>query len=207
MLLATDAQAAAVAAAVQQARRAGRPVLVGTDTVAAAEFLSLALNGAGIEHALLTARDEAAEAHLVARAGQPGAVTVSTHLAGRGTDIVLTPDSLAAGGLHVVCCTCQGSARIERQLYGRAARNGQPGSSEAILCLADRGFARSLPSGLSGLARRFARADGSLPHLLGQVLVGLVNLHFEASDALQRHSVLQAEKQHRDRLPYGLPTD
>lgn len=111
-----------------------RPILIGTDSVAESERLSWHLRHAGIKHQLLNARHDAGEATIFAQAGEPGAVTVSTRMAGRGTDIVLSKLALTAGGLHVIDCQRNESRRMDRQLWGRCARQGQPGSTETWLC-------------------------------------------------------------------------
>jgi len=138
-------------AALQQARR---PVLIGTDSVADSERLSWHLTQAGIAHTVLNARHDEHEARVVAQAGEAGRVTVSTRMAGRGTDITLDAAALAAGGLHVIDCQRNESRRMDRQLWGRCARQGQPGSTETWLCtgnLADRAGTREskLPRWLS----------------------------------------------------------
>lgn len=112
----------------------GRPVVLGVASVGEAAALSAQLAQAGVAHRVLDARHDADEATTVAAAGQAGAVTVATALAGRGTDIELGPGVAAAGGLHVLCCQDNPSARLDRQLIGRAARQGDPGSAEVWLC-------------------------------------------------------------------------
>ncbi|HVR49280.1 MAG TPA: hypothetical protein VMS38_06045 [Pseudorhodoferax sp.] len=112
---------------------AGRPVLIGCDSVAASEAMARALAAAGLPHQVLHARRDAAEAAIVAGAGAPGQITVATNMAGRGTDIHLAAPALAAGGLHVLSCQHNASRRHDRQLSGRAARQGQPGSHETWL--------------------------------------------------------------------------
>lgn len=113
----------------------GRPVLVGTDSVLASRALSAVLTAAGLPHAVLDAHQDEDEAALVARAGRAGAITVATRMAGRGTDIVPDAAALQAGGLHVLSCQLNPSQRLDRQLAGRAARQGQPGSTETWLAL------------------------------------------------------------------------
>ncbi|WP_367848128.1 hypothetical protein [Rhodoferax sp. WC2427] len=113
----------------------GRPVLIGCDSVEASQAMALALGQAGIAHAVLNARFDAEEAAIVARAGQRGQVTVATNMAGRGTDIQPDAAALAAGGLHVLSCQRNASQRHDRQLLGRAARQGEPGSGEVWLVL------------------------------------------------------------------------
>ena len=118
----------------------GRPVLVGTRSVTASEELSRRLAEAGIAHEVLSARQDRDEAEKIARAGEVGRVTVATNMAGRGTDIRLAPGVAERGGLHVILTEFHESARIDRQLYGRAARQGDPGSYEAIVSADDEIF-------------------------------------------------------------------
>jgi len=122
---------------VRTLRAAGRPVLIGTDSVGDSEELSACLSRAGLPHAVLNARFDAEEAQIVAAAGQKGAITVSTNMAGRGTDIRLGDEVAAAGGLHVIVCQANDSRRLDRQLYGRCARQGDPGSVEHLYSAED----------------------------------------------------------------------
>ncbi len=117
--------------------REGRPVLVGTRSVRRSEELSRLLSEEGIEHEVLNARNDAEEAAIIARAGQPGRVTISTNMAGRGVDIVLGEGVAQLGGLHVLGTEIHEAGRIDRQLGGRAGRQGDPGSYEFFLCLED----------------------------------------------------------------------
>jgi len=116
---------------------AGRPVLVGTRSVEASQQVAQALAARGVPHRVLNALQDAAEADLVASAGEPGVVTVATNMAGRGTDIALGEGVLAAGGLHVILTEFHESRRVDRQLFGRAARQGDPGSAQALVSLDD----------------------------------------------------------------------
>jgi preprotein translocase subunit SecA len=106
----------------------GRAVLVGTETVAQTEALSAVLRSHGLPHQVLHARQDQEESRLIAAAGQAGRITVATSMAGRGTDILCEPAVLQRGGLHVILCQVNASARIDRQFLGRAGRQGQPGS-------------------------------------------------------------------------------
>jgi preprotein translocase subunit SecA len=115
----------------------GRPILIGTRSVAASEKLSALLGEAGLEHQLLNARQDKQEAEIVAEAGQLGRITVATNMAGRGTDIKLGAGVSELGGLHVIATELHESARIDRQLFGRCGRQGDPGTNEAIVSLED----------------------------------------------------------------------
>jgi preprotein translocase subunit SecA len=115
----------------------GQPVLIGTRTVAASIQASKALTEASIDHALLNAEQDAREAHIIAEAGRLGRVTVATNMAGRGTDIRLDPGVSECGGLAVVLTERHDAGRIDRQLAGRCARQGDPGSLHPILSLED----------------------------------------------------------------------
>lgn len=127
------AREAAVVERIKHVQALGRPVLVGVASVAAAHALSAALRSARVVHRVLDASSESEEAQIVAQAGQSGAVTVSTAMAGRGTDIELGACVAAMGGLHVIDMLDTPCARTRRQLLGRAARQGDPGSAETWL--------------------------------------------------------------------------
>jgi len=115
----------------------GRPVLVGTRSVAASEQLSQLLTSAQLNHRVLNARQDKEEAEIIALAGEKGEITVATNMAGRGTDIRLAKGVAELGGLHVVATERHESRRIDRQLFGRCGRQGDPGSCEAIISLED----------------------------------------------------------------------
>lgn len=116
---------------------AGRPVLVGTTSVEISELLSRMLNGRKIKHNVLNAKLHQREADIVAEAGQKGTVTIATNMAGRGTDIKLTQEVKDAGGLAIIGTERHESRRVDRQLRGRAGRQGDPGSSVFYVCLED----------------------------------------------------------------------
>src|SRR5207237_5075829 len=115
----------------------GRAVIAGTVSVEKAERLLRMLEKRGIQHEVLNAKQHEREALIVANAGQPGAVTIATNMAGRGTDIVLGEGVASAGGLHIVRTERPGSRRIDNQLRGRSGRQGDPGSSRFFLALDD----------------------------------------------------------------------
>ena len=116
---------------------AGRPVLVGTTSVEISELLSRMLKLRGIKHNVLNAKQHQLEAQIVAEAGRTGQVTIATNMAGRGTDIKLSPEVKAAGGLAIIGTERHESRRVDRQLRGRAGRQGDPGSSQFFVSLED----------------------------------------------------------------------
>jgi preprotein translocase subunit SecA len=132
-----DLKFQAVVEEVQRLREQGRSVLIGTRSVDKSEKLSARLREAGIEHQVLNARQHEQEAKVVAEAGQIGRVTIATNMAGRGTDIKPAPEVIMAGGLHVLGTERHDALRIDRQLMGRAGRQGDPGSAQFFLCLED----------------------------------------------------------------------
>jgi len=165
-------KAAKVAALVREiagAHAAGRPVLVGTASVRESEELAAALAGAGLACGVLNAKNDEAEAEVVARAGAPGALTISTNMAGRGTDIKLGgPDErerdrvAALGGLYVIGTNRHESRRIDDQLRGRAGRQGDPGSSRFFISLEDDVFERYGLAGRLFARYRLERRDGAV---------------------------------------------
>ena len=127
----------AIISEVQEMKAIGRPVLIGTRDLTASEELSGYLDQARIRHQVLTARQEADEAELISRAGEEGTVTVSTSIAGRGTDIQLGKGVAERGGLHVIAADLFDASRVDRQLAGRGGRQGDPASYQKILSLQD----------------------------------------------------------------------
>lgn len=115
----------------------GQPVLIGTIAIETSELLSDILRSEGIAHEVLNAKQHEREADIVAHAGEPGHVTIATNMAGRGTDIKLTPDSVKAGGLYILGTERHESRRIDNQLRGRAGRQGDPGESRFYISLED----------------------------------------------------------------------
>jgi preprotein translocase subunit SecA len=180
----------AVAERTREVSAIGRPVLVGTQSVEASEALSAELTRRGLEHVVLNARQDAAEAEVVAAAGQPGRITVATNMAGRGTDIILAAGIAMSGGLHVILTGYHDSTRVDRQLFGRSGRQGDPGSCESAVALDDDLFVRFAPT----MARLVAA--GWLPRWLAlPVLRRMAQTAASRSNARERrHRLLQDEK-------------
>lgn len=127
----------AVAHLIKECNQRKQPVLVGTITIDSSEIISKYLNELGVKHEVLNAKQHEREASIVANAGQPGSVTIATNMAGRGTDIKLTEETKAAGGLFIIGTERHESRRIDNQLRGRSGRQGDPGASRFFLSLED----------------------------------------------------------------------
>jgi preprotein translocase subunit SecA len=140
-----DAKYAAIVQEIQKLHARGQPVLVGTRSVKASERLSELLDALTLPHDVLNAVRHAEEANIVAQAGGHGHITVATNMAGRGTDIKLARGSREVGGLAVIATERHESGRVDRQLFGRAARQGDPGRAQAFVCLEDELLIRNLP--------------------------------------------------------------
>ncbi len=145
---------AQVVARVEETRARGQAVLIGTRTVAASEALGAALQEAGLPFTLLNAVRSQDEAEIIAAAGRTGQITIATNMAGRGTDIVPSDEVLAVGGLRVIATERHGSSRVDRQLYGRCARQGQPGMVEPLASWDDEVLRHHLPAWWRRLAAR-----------------------------------------------------
>ncbi len=141
---------------------AGRPVLVGTTSVEISELLSRMLNGRKIKHNVLNAKLHQREADIVAEAGQKGTVTIATNMAGRGTDIKLTPEVKEAGGLAIIGTERHESRRVDRQLRGRAGRQGDPGSSIFYVSLEDDLMRLFGSERISGIMDRLGFEEGEM---------------------------------------------
>ena len=166
----SDKRWEAVVEEIRRLRQSGRPVLIGTRSVRSSEHLSLMLSSVGLTHVVLNAVRHAEEAQIVAGAGQPGRITVATNMAGRGTDIKLGRGVAEAGGLAVIATERHESGRIDRQLFGRAGRQGDPGSAVAIVSTDDELVQRYAAWGVKPLLRALVPARGT-SSLLARLLL------------------------------------
>ena len=184
---------AAVAREIWARRSEGQPVLVGTRTIENSESLAGALVALGFPFRVLNAKQDAEEAAIVALAGEPGAVTIATNMAGRGAHIPVPAEAQAAGGLHVIGLERHESARIDRQLIGRAARQGQPGSAQFFLSLEDDLLVRHAPQAARQLATWPVDKHGELSFRAAAHFLR-AQRKAEASDRDQRHALAQNEE-------------
>lgn len=142
--------------------RAGRPVLVGTTSVEISELLSRMLKMKGLKHNVLNAKLHQREAEIVAEAGKPGAITIATNMAGRGTDIKLTEEVKKAGGLAIIGTERHESRRVDRQLRGRSGRQGDPGSSQFFVSLEDELMRLFGSERIAGIMDKLGLKDGEM---------------------------------------------
>jgi preprotein translocase subunit SecA len=180
--------------------RAGRPVLIGTDSVAESEALSRRLAQVSQPHAVLNARQDSAEAEIIARAGAAGQITVATNMAGRGTDIELGAGVAERGGLHVICCQHNVSRRIDRQLVGRCARRGDPGSVRTMLAVDKPLIAKFVPR---FVARRVVPLGIDSPQWLIRFLVTWPQRIEERRQRSERRELLKRDGHAERALAFG----
>jgi len=198
----------AITDAILDCHRRQQPVLVGTRSVAASEELAARLQEHDVELNLLNAVHHREEARVVAEAGSSGRITIATNMAGRGTDIVLADGVAELGGLHVIATERHDSRRIDRQLFGRSARQGDPGSAQAFISLDDELFVRFLPG------KSLRRWLGALVagHIPGSSLLVRLALRYAQAAARrqaykQRKSVLRMDTWLDDSLSFTASTD
>lgn len=176
----------------------GRPVLIGTRSIDKSEELSQLLTAAALPHTVLNARHIAEEADIVARAGERGQITVSTNMAGRGTDIKLGEGVAALGGLHVICTELHDSARIDRQLVGRCGRQGDPGTWRQYVSLDDDILTTAYgPKRAAWIAARLRWRRGANPERLLATFKGAQRT-VEARHRRQRRVLEYIERQRSD---------
>ncbi|BBO81811.1 hypothetical protein DSCO28_23770 [Desulfosarcina ovata subsp. sediminis] len=186
---------AALTASLKSLQAKGQPVLIGTGSVAESEGLSRCLMTAGIAHRVLNARQDQAEAEIVAAAGCKGQVTVATNMAGRGTDIPLAKGVAELGGLHVIA-TCRNEARrIDRQLYGRCARQGDPGSYQVMLSLEDELVRQNCHPMLVAFLNRLLAGGGRFPNRLCLCFFRRIQQKIEHRHREARRTLWQQEQQ------------
>ena len=193
----------ALIARVREMHRAGRPVLIGTRSVEESERVAHWLEFEGIRHRVLNAKQDREEAKIVAEAGHRGAVTVATNMAGRGTDIKLGDGVEALGGLHVISLSLNDSYRVDRQLYGRCARQGDPGSAEAILSLEDPMLVNFFPRWWLSTVRGVSRKGKPVPRVISKMMLRMPQRGFEREQRRIRKALMKQDKRLRRTLAFA----
>ena len=197
-----DAKWSAIVDTISRLHAQGRPVLVGTPSVSASEKLSQLLKEASLPHRVLNARQDQEEAEVIATAGMRGGITVATNMAGRGTDIRLAPEVAALGGLHVLATERHDARRIDRQLFGRGGRQGDPGSFQAIVSLEDQIVHEHLGGYAARLCKLICRKDGLVPGRVGPLLMALAQRGAERRHARTRRDLLRIDDHLSDLLAF-----
>ena len=192
-----------IVALVRQMHREGRPVLIGTRSVAASEHLSKLLHAVNLPHQVLNARQDQDEAQVIARAGQHGNITVATNMAGRGTDIRLAPGVEERGGLFVLATERHEARRIDRQLFGRGGRQGDPGSYQAIVSLEDELLESFLGQIPQKFLRRLTSSEKALPKWVGLLVSSAAQMRAERHHSGMRRRLLRIDDQLGDMMAFS----
>jgi preprotein translocase subunit SecA len=176
-------------------------VLIGTRSLAASEHISRQLDQTGLRHEVLNARQDLFEASIIARAGEPGRITVATNMAGRGTDIRLAAGVAEQGGLHIIATERHESGRIDRQLFGRCGRQGDPGSFECLLSLEDEIVMLYSPRLLHRLT--YQSAGNAFGPRLSRLTFSLAQRAAERHHGKLRRNLLKLDKQLNNLLAFS----
>ena len=196
-----DAKWDAVADRVAELHATGQPVLIGTRSVAASETLSDRLAVMNLPHQVLNARQDGQEAEVVAQAGEIGQITVATNMAGRGTDIKLAPGVEGRGGLFVIGTELHDSSRIDRQLFGRAARQGEAGACQMYLCTQDQIIRDAFGNRLDRLIE-FCSSGGKIWRFVAWPIFWAAQNAAERRNATMRRALLRYDDSQEDLLAF-----
>ena len=188
---------------IQQLYQKKQPVLIGTSSVQESEQVSDWLEQANVPHRVLNAKQDQHEAEIIAQAGQQQSITVATNMAGRGTDIKLGSGVAELGGLHVIALSRNGSHRVDRQLYGRCARQGDPGSAEAILSLQDTSLEQFYSSTMLKLLSRFCPGNRAMPGFISRRVLNSPQQKNEHEQSKMRKQLMKQDRQLRHTLAFS----
>jgi len=193
----------AVLEKIKRTHNEGRPILVGTRSVATSEHLSRLLDEIGLPHRVLNAQQDKHEAEIIAEAGQKGKITVATNMAGRGTDIILGEGVDKLGGLHVISTERHTARRIDRQLFGRCGRQGDPGSYELLASLDDEIFQSHLAPFLRSLAKKLASFPNPVILWLVSLLASFIQVRVEKRNFVARRDLMNFDESLDDVLAFS----
>jgi preprotein translocase subunit SecA len=187
---------------IRRAHDRRQPVLVGTRSVQDSEYISQLLQAENLSHQVLNAVRHREEAQIVAGAGQSGKITVATNMAGRGTDIKLGRGVAESGGLHVIASERNESGRIDRQLFGRCARQGDPGSAQSIVSLEDEFVSRYAKNIVAYLKKRHSSTTDDISSKTTRAVFRLVQYRAEKLALRQRKSVMRTDHWLEEQLSF-----
>jgi preprotein translocase subunit SecA len=193
----------AVLERVRELHKSGRPVLVGTRSVSVSEEISRMFHEDGLSHNVLNAKNDRDEAGIISSAGVYGNITIATNMAGRGTDIKLGPDVAELGGLHVILTERHDAGRIDRQLIGRCARQGDPGSHEAFLSMEDPILGSRRGKILTWIIRKNLSPGSYLWTLAVKTAILLGQKRMEHVHARMRHELLKSDEKSKTSLSFS----
>lgn len=199
----TDEQKSALIKRVTELNRSGRPILIGTGSVEESEQVSAWLQQIDFRHQVLNARQDEQEAAIIAAAGEMAAITVATNMAGRGTDIALGEAVEELGGLHVIALNLNDSHRLERQLFGRCARQGDAGSAEAILSLEDVALENCRGSTMLSLLGKLCGQGKPVNSLACLPFLRLAQRRYEMQQSKIRKALMRQDKHLRRVLAFS----
>lgn len=185
---------------VKEFHKTGRPILIATESVQESEQLSLAMAKYKLQHNILNAKHDKQEANLISQAGKPHAITITTNMAGRGTDIHISDAVNQQGGLHVISCQVNTSKRIDRQLIGRTARQGQAGSAEIWLSLESKLIQKRLPKWLTYLCKQ---SNCHLPQIAIKYILNYVQWVESAHQKALRKHLRKSDQALKQHLSFG----
>ncbi len=188
---------------IRRVHERSRPVLVGTRSVQDSEYISQLLDAENLNHQVLNAVRHREEAQIIAGAGQSGKITVATNMAGRGTDIKLGRGVAESGGLHVIASERNESGRIDRQLFGRCARQGDPGSAQAIVSLEDEFVSRYAKNIIAYLKKRHAFNTDGISSNTTRAVFRLAQRRAEKLALRQRKSVMRTDHWLEEQLSFS----
>lgn len=196
-----DSKWQAIVDEVLRVHETGRPVLIGTRSVAASEKLAQRLQERSVSYRLLNAVRFQEEAQIIAEAGIAGRITIATNMAGRRTDIRLGPGVAELGGLHVIATERHESRRVDRQLFGRSARQGDPGAAQAFFSAEDELFRRYLPRAVRARVERFLRSGSFVGQKAARAALAQSSAQKQAF--AQRRSVLKMDDWMEEALSFA----
>ncbi len=199
----TNEKYAAILDTVRLLYKKRKPVLLGTRSVEESEKVAFLLTEHGIVNQILNAKQDRQEAEKIAQAGQPGQVTVATNMAGRGTDIILNNETRKLGGLHVIIIEQNDSARIDRQLTGRCARQGEPGYYQFIVSLDDDIFTQFYSPFLLHFIKKLTNKKSQLPSWVGIYLVSRAQRKTEKNHHAIRQQLLKQDLKREKMLAFA----
>ena len=202
VFLSADEKWRAVVKRIRSLHDQRRPILIGTRSVVASEHLSSLLYMSGLPHKVLNARQDEQESEIIMQAGQTGKITVATNMAGRGTDIKLSQDAYASGGLFVLATERNETKRIDRQLFGRCGRQGDPGNYQAIISLEDDLTREFYGAFYQKILKRWYGDDKHLSIRLGNIMIWFAQIASDYHFSRMRRDLLKADDHLEDMLAF-----